>query len=119
MAKFVKINNDNKECLVVHFLKTSFNIFEKNELALQVEKALKRNHFPHTIFDLSNFEHIDSIGIGFFIATKNIFKENQKEMALVCSKKVEEIFQTVRMERFCRIYTSLDNAKECMYQLCI
>ncbi len=79
---------------------------------LQVEKSLKKHNFPHSIFDLSSIEFIDSIGIGFFISIKNIFNEHNKEMSLVCTKKVIEVFETVRMDRFCRLFKTVTDAQE-------
>ena len=109
MKRIIKTHN-RKKYLVIEMLVDRLNIFDKASFSEQVEKSLKKFKYPHTIFDLRNMEYIDSIGIGFFIAAKNIFNDKEREMVLVCPKKMMGVFDTINMNRFCHLFDQLDDA---------
>ncbi len=103
----------HKNQFVMELLLEEFKISETGKLTQFIEKNLNRYNYPDTIFDLKNINHIDSIGIGMFLATRNIFVDHAREMVLVCpTEKVQKMFDSINMDRFCKIFTSLDEAAE-------
>ena len=101
---------DNYLYLKIHV--QQFNLFEKNIIASRVERAVEKNNYPDVIFDLSELVHLDSIGIGFLISTKNIFTENNREMLLVItSKKILEMFNSLKVKKFFKVFGSIEEAE--------
>jgi anti-anti-sigma factor len=116
MKKLIKTANHGNYILI-NFLVNEFNISDIQEIKRQVEKTLKKYKFPHVIFDLTNLNYIDSIGIGFFISTKNIFTEHQKSMTLVCNvEKILNSFESLNLNRFFPFFKTLDDAVKSLPQ---
>lgn len=102
--------HDNYLYLKIHV--QQFNLFEKNIIASRVERAVEKNNYPDVIFDLSELVHLDSIGIGFLISTKNIFTENNREMLLVItSRKILEMFNSLKVKKFFKVFGSIEEAE--------
>ena len=113
MKKLIKILNC-RNYLVIEFLFNEFNLQLSPVINRLVHKALKKHDYPNVIFDLSNIEYIDSIGIGFFITIRNIFNEHQKDMCLVSNNdKIIQVFDNINMNRFCKLCRKQDDAEKC------
>ena len=110
MKKYIKTFN-HKDYLVIEIILDELNLSECPKLESRIVKALKQFDYPDVIFDLKNFNRIDSIGIGFFIAIRNIFKEHNSEMVIVSSsERVLKVLEAVSMERFCKMFNSMEDA---------
>ncbi len=111
MKKLIKIKKF-KQCLLVQMMIYDFSITETSLVSKVIMKTLRKFEYPDVIFDLKNIENIDSIGIGLFVSIKNIFNEYQKEMVIVTSNpKVNHILETIKLEFFCKIFKTLEDAK--------
>ncbi len=110
MKKYIKCRIREGK-LIIDILIPEFNILESPRISEQIEKALKKHNYPDTIFNLKDVEYIDSIGIGMFISIRNIFNEHRKEMTLASlSNKVYDIMTKINLERFFKLFRSLDDA---------
>ncbi len=110
MKKYIKCRNYGRS-LIIDILTPEFNLLESPRISEQIMKALKKHNYPDTIFNLQEVEYIDSIGIGLFISIRNIFNEHRKEMALASlSDKVYDILTKINLERFFKLFRSMDEA---------
>jgi anti-anti-sigma factor len=110
MKALIKTTN-HRSHLLIEFLFTEFNLAISPTIMRLVTKALKKYDYPHVVFDLGNIEYIDSIGIGFFITIRNVFKEHKKHMFLVSTnERIIQVFENINMNRFCQIFRSGDDA---------
>lgn len=112
MKKSIK-TTPRKKYLLIEFMLKEFNIKSTPSMLLHVERILKKNEYPHAIFDIRDIDYIDSIGIGFFISIRNIFKDHEKEMAIVCdNNRILQVFENVNMNRFCNVFKNIDEAEK-------
>ena len=118
MKKSIKIVQ-HKSHVLIEFLIHEFNLQSTPAMVRHVEKLLKKYDFPHAIFDIRNIEYIDSIGIGFFISIRNIFKEHEKEMVLLCdNNRILQVLENVNMGRFCKIARTMEESVELIENHC-
>ncbi|MDM7988262.1 MAG: STAS domain-containing protein [Smithella sp.] len=96
---------------VLEIMHDNLNIFNTAEVHDVFKKALANAGPRGMIVDLKNVTHVDSVGIGFLIAVKNMSVKQRCDIVLVCSNElVLKVMKITRMENFYRIFGSLDEA---------
>ena len=96
---------------VLEIMNDKLNIFNTAEVLNEFKNLLDRSRLRDMIVDLKNITHVDSVGIGFLIAVKNISVKNKCNILLVCANElVLKVLKITRMENFYKIFKSLDEA---------
>lgn len=110
MQKFYKIIN-YKGINVVEIQEIKFDLFEIPKISKIIDEDMKKMKYPSCIIDLNKIQHIDSTGFGFLISMKNNIQKHGSESVVVCNiENILHIIQILNMERFLKIFKSLDEA---------
>jgi anti-sigma B factor antagonist len=98
---------------VFEILNEKLNIFNTSEVVNQFRSIIDRGNGVAVIVDLKNVTHIDSVGIGFLIAIKNISSKKGCDIHLVCNNDIVlKVLKITKMDSFFNIFQSLDDAMQ-------
>lgn len=96
---------------VFEILNEKLNIFNTSEVVNNFKERINKTNCTSVIVDLKNVINIDSVGIGFLIAIKNICAKKGCDIYLTSeSDIVVKVLRLTKMESFFRIFQNLDDA---------
>ena len=96
---------------VFEILNERLSVFNTPEIVYTFKRIIEDNEQPAIVIDLKNVIHIDSVGIGFLIAIKNLSDKKGYENCLVCENElVSNMLKISKMENFFTIFSKLDEA---------
>jgi anti-anti-sigma factor len=85
---------------------------ESAQIETLVQELLKQDR-RHFIFDLSGVTHIDSTGIGRFIASLNNTLREGGSLRMACaSGQVRDSFRVTRLDTVFKFYSNVEEALE-------
>jgi anti-sigma B factor antagonist len=103
---------------ILEFLVDKLNLFETPRILTQFEEMLDASKYPHVIVDLKNVMTIDSVGIGFLIAIKNVLSKHGKSMFVVSDREVIlKIFSITKMDEYFKIFRDRQSAVDAVASL--
>ncbi len=98
--------------VVIKVLSDDFALHEVTKVSSKTIALLQKLNYPKTIVDLNSVHYIDTSGIGFLANTKNLLKNHDSELLIVCNNEsILDIMRIIKLNTFVKIYSTLDAAE--------
>lgn len=96
---------------IFEILNEKLNLFNTTEIVEHFRSIIEKSNNTVIIVDLHNVINIDSLGIGFLIAIKNICVKKGYNICLVCERDVIlKVLKITKVESFFNIFNSIEDA---------
>ena len=96
---------------VFEILNEKLNLFNTTEIVGSFSSIIEQCKNSTIIVDLHTVTNIDSVGIGFLIAVKNICVKKGYDICLVIDRDVIiKVLKITKMESFFNIFNSIEDA---------
>lgn len=102
---------DHNKAGVFEILNEKLNLFNTTEIVNRFRSIIEQCKNSTIIVDLHTVTNIDSVGIGFLIAVKNICVKKGYDICLVIDRDVIiKVLKITKMESFFNIFKSIEDA---------
>ncbi len=96
---------------VFEFLHDKMNFENSSDTVENIKNIISKKNLSNYIFNLKNIATIDSVGIGYLIAMKNVAVKKKSNIFLVSdSELVLKVLSITRMDSFFNIFRNFDEA---------
>lgn len=107
--------HDSGTYLVLKVMTDEFALHEVTKTSSKTIAHIQRLNYPNTIIDLIGVQYIDTSGIGYMANMKNLLKNHNSELVIVCNNEsILDIMRIIKLNTFVKIFATVDAAESYM-----